>query len=286
MNARKHALGALAVAALAWITPAPASAFEYVTKEGSVTYGQSTVIKRGCPGGRHPIGGGIRAPRFLEQQVASLGPYDGPDPDLSADDGWATRVDGFALATVPLKLIVACSRTAPVGIQTIHTSIAANSTLGWDNADCQAGSHAIGGGTYTPAGWGELGLVASYPLDSVADQDSRPDDSWLSTAYNGSGGTRQVSMAGLCGKGQYEYVQEEEPVTPGGEGRARVRCSAGTQLASGGFRVTGAPSLVALSAAFPRDGADADRRPEDIWTVRVEDFGGGERTLTAHAVCK
>jgi hypothetical protein len=232
MSTRTHALGALAVAALASMTlsAAPASAFRYVTKEGAVTNGQSTLVKRGCPGTMHAVGGGIKAEKFHEQHVSSVGPFDGGDPDDIADDGWAARVDGFAVGELELKLFAICGRGAYEHVQHLDFPIPASTDLSVFSGYCFPGTRPIGGGGYASAPWGTMRVTSTKPFDGP-DQDLDPDDAWTVGARNKAGQVQNLDAIAICGEGKYEYPQESRAVDASQEGQARVRCPKGTRLA-------------------------------------------------------
>jgi hypothetical protein len=128
-------------------------------------------------------------------------------------------------------------------------------------------------------------LTVSRPMDGP-DQDTIQDDAWIVGAHNASAQTQHLDAIAVCGEGNYEYVKATGTVSAGGQGGDRVRCPGGAQVASGGFAATGSSSHLALSSMYPRDGGDADKAPDDVWVVRVDDLSGADRALNVHAVCK
>jgi hypothetical protein len=281
-----HALALGVVAACALFAATPVSALEYVTKHATVGAGESTRIVKRCPGTATAVGGGIKGPRYMEQRVSSVGPFDDDDPDPTAEDGWAARVDGYVLSDLKLTLLVVCDQASHDILHILDVPVPAQNGLGATSGDCLPGTHVAGGGGWTTPGWGQMRLTRSYPFDSAADIDQVPDDAWYAAAHNATGQERHLSTTAWCRAGSYQYVQKQRTVKAGDQGQARVPCPAATRLTSGGFNSTGNPAHVALSSMFPSDGSDPDRRPDDVWVARIEDFGGADRTLTAHAVCK
>jgi hypothetical protein len=285
MGIRRDVLGATLALVLAWamLTPTPAGAFDYVTKQATVGAGESTRIVKDCPGTSTAVGGGIKGPKFMEQRVSSVGPFDDQDLDDVADDGWAARVDGFALSALPLKLFVICGGGHYEYVDHLDFPIPATSGLGVISGLCFPGTLPIGGGGYASPDWAELRMTSSRPWDG-ADQDTDPDDAWVAGAHNASGQTQYLDATVICGEGNYEYVTAYETVDAGNQGGARVRCSKDAHLAGGGFLAGGA-SQVALSSMYPRDGADANHVPDDAWVARIENLGSSDHGLHIYAVC-
>jgi hypothetical protein len=276
--------GAVTLLTLAWATlaPTPAGALEYITKEATVGAGESTRIVKDCPGTSTAVGGGIKGPKFMEQRVSTVGPFDDRDLDDVADDGWAARVDGFALSELPLKLFVICGGGHYEYVDHLDFPIPASSGLGVFGGPCFPGTLPIGGGGYASPDWAELRMTSSRPWDG-ADQDGDPDDAWIAGAHNASGQTQYLDATVICGEREYEYVTAFKTVGAGDQGAARARCSKDDQVAGGGFLTGG--SQVALSSMYPRDGADADHLPNDAWVARIEGLGSGDQGLHVYAVC-
>jgi hypothetical protein len=281
--ARALALGLVGAGLL--FSAAPACALRYVTKTATVGNGQSAFVSRDCPGNLHAVGGGIKGPKFMEQRVSSVGPFDDGDPDPVADDGWGAQVDGFVISELDLELFVTCGRGHYEYVHHLDFPIPAGTGLGVTSGYCVPGTRPLGGGGYASPPWAKMRVTSSRPLDGP-DQDAVLDDAWVAGADTASGQTQYADATAICGEGDYEYVKASNSVSAGDQGGARVHCPGGTQLAGGGFAVTGATSTVALSSMFPRDGADPDRAPDDVWVARIDDLGGVDRTLIAYAVCK
>lgn len=141
------------------------------------------------------------------------------------------------------------------------------------SVDCPGDLHVWGGGEDNSAGYDNLTLRQSHPMDD-GDADQKPDDGW--TVGVDTAASQDVTVQAVCAKPKPKYVEQDEELFPTNQGFFKVKCPRGTNVSSGG--VSG-PQLIVSSSSFP---------PTEIsWGLEIDNYTpvGNETPFTAYAVC-
>jgi len=142
--------------------------------------------------------------------------------------------------------------------------------------------HLIGGGSSAGGASSQSWDAASRPYD-YDDPDMIGDDGWLVEAFGPPGA--EVTGYSVCIRdGEIAYPSKTIP-----SGTTDLR-SGSVSCGGGRWHVTAGSAFIATSnswvnTSFPKDGGDADATPDDGWSGRVYDTGGGNGGFYLFAVC-
>jgi hypothetical protein len=139
-------------------------------------------------------------------------------------------------------------------------------------AECPGGTHVLGGGEDSNAGFAQLRLRHTFPYDTK-DQGSKPDDGWA-VGVSASVG-RDVDVTAICAKLKPSYRKQSFPatgLTQGGE--FNVVCKGDDEVLSGGTR---GPDELSQNSGFPEG--------DNAWGFYVDNQGTHEVQVRGYAVC-
>jgi hypothetical protein len=263
-----------------------AGEFDYVVKHAANGAGQQDSITRKCPQGTRLAGGGVfGAGGHNEQQINSMRPYDEGDADVEPDNGWQATMDNQTGGPLDVKVHAICTRADFTYVVTEQNSVNSGQAATADAA-CPAGTHVASGGLYAGGGIDQQNLVQSYPIDSMSDSNTKPDDGWRGSSHNVSVGQRSFRIYAICGKGRYIYREKERSTTAGERLKSSARCPAGSHATGGGSDATGSHLSFHLNSSYPTDMKDDGNAPDDAWRIHGDELSGGSRLVTTHVVCK
>jgi hypothetical protein len=263
-----------------------AGEFEYVAKSAQNAAGEQDSITRKCPPGTNLAGGGVfGAGGYNEQQINGIRPYDEGDANDEPDDGWQATVDNQTGGPLDVKVHAICTRADFTYVETEQTSVNSGQAATADAA-CPAGTHVASGGLYAGGGIDQQNLVQSFPIDSMSDSNTAPDDGWRGSSHNVSVGQRSFRVYAICGKGRYTYRERARTTTAGERLKLRARCPAGSHATGGGSDATGSHLSFHLNSSYPADLKDDGKAPDDAWRIQGDELSGGSRLVTAHVACK
>ena len=169
------------------------------------------------------------------------------------------------------------------GFASVIKSVNSNgSTRATAKSRCPKGTHAVGGGGYTTAGFGEQRLVDSAPFDS-GDAGKQPDDGWRVTGDNvapGSSTPQHLLAYAQCAPlGGLEYVSEQFNVKSGSRGKRSAKCPKGEWVLGGGVSQDGAMAKELLVTTL------FDSSTDKAWRARLDNLGGKKIQARAYAIC-
>jgi hypothetical protein len=272
---RRNQVVAVAVATLgalvALVPPAGAAQFAYKTNSFDLpTSGRGVGVVR-CPTQTHAYGGGARADAGSQFIVASF-PIDSSDPGSKPDDGWKVRVDNLATSDTA-RVAVVCGKQEP------KYKRAAMQVEGddrdADDVDCPEGRRVTGGGVdFTPAflqgriaGTTPVGNGWHVVLDNLEAQSP-------------------ATIFAVCGKGGFRRVRQPFQAGVFSTGSDFARCGPGQRLVGGGVLTEGAYATSGIGSSFAGDGADRDRKADDVWQGAIDNSTGSEIAGAVTAICK
>lgn len=153
-------------------------------------------------------------------------------------------------------------------------------------AICNQSAAVVGGGVDVNGPAKGSRITYGFPGDSYLDADSKPSDHWRGAAQEvGPVASRRITTYAVCrkaGEAGIAYKSKQEADVPDGATVAlKVRCPAGTSVASGGSDVYRGT----IPTSEPYDGGDADAKRDDGWRIRARNEEGSPYTVTAYAVC-
>ena len=139
---------------------------------------------------------------------------------------------------------------------------------------CPKGTHVVGGGARTSAGYKTLDLRQTFPAD-LGDKDRKPDDGWGDVLFNRSKKQIAVKAVAACGREHVDYVTDKVPLTDSTfEQEHDVACPTGEHVFGGGVR--GPADRVRFDSNFPSTDTE--------WGSYYESVGG-TATAKSYAVC-
>jgi hypothetical protein len=267
---------------------APAAAdVQYVS--ASTRVGSQIDQHAACPAGTHVTGGGVDVSSAETDRRVSLAasvPWDGPDADLLADDGWlgVANNEGFAHRTMKVFAICAASGTSGYLSESVALTGAGQQDV---TVECPVGFHISGGGMRIDGNGGTANKVnGSYPEDG-GDPDAETNDVWHATGINAYPNlTETLTVHAICSPANdLSYVTKLTALPPGTRDSLKVPCPAGTSVVGGGVLSSGSGTDDVASASEPFDGPDPGASRDDGWLVTGANGHGGFAFLSAYAVC-
>jgi hypothetical protein len=139
---------------------------------------------------------------------------------------------------------------------------------------CPKGTHVVGGGARTSAGYKTLDLRQTFPAD-LKDTDHAPDDGWGDVLFNQSKKTIKVRAVAACGDVPVHYVTEKVSLPDTAlEQEHDVACPSGEYTVGGGVR--GPANRVRFDSNFPIS--------ETEWSSYYASIGGVSKAKS-YAVC-
>lgn len=155
------------------------------------------------------------------------------------------------------------------------------------DAVCPADKHVVGTGGDAVTGFAASGgLINSLQPRDGDDADSRPDDYVIAYSYNTTATTSTTQVWAVCAPGKVIYRSKTVPMKVNRAKTARATCPEGSQVVGGGNYITGANNQAQIQLARPFDGGDADKKPDDGWSVGAYNLLDSKKDLTAYAFCR
>jgi hypothetical protein len=292
-------LGAVAAAALALPT-ASASAgltagpLEYEVVDQPVGPGSSSALATSCSAPQRVTGGGasIKAVGTTDGEqdsaILSAAPYDGPDFDLYADNGFRMVALNEGVAS---RMVTATAICLADGASLTYekNQMDTTSTAFSQSAPCEAG-RLLGGGAYvgSPHAHGAA-IATTVPYDDNADPKRLADDGWLYRAVRADSTSIAVAAHAICmPKGERAVRYRSKTTTAGPLAKAGGGVVGGVKVecpkrfhASGG----GVAGDLRLRTSEPYDGTDKGLAPDDGWKARFYAPGGAEEVVDVRVVC-
>ena len=139
---------------------------------------------------------------------------------------------------------------------------------------CPKGTHVVGGGARTSAGYKTLDLRQTFPAD-LRDKDHKPDDGWGDVLFNQSKKKIRVKAVAACGAEHVDYAVDKVSLPDSSvEQEHDVACPAGDYAFGGGVR--GPANRVRFDSTFPSTDTD--------WGSYYASIGGTSKAKS-YAVC-
>jgi hypothetical protein len=163
--------------------------------------GQTRTAKAKCPAGTQVISGGgvLQGLNANSSRLHSSFPFDGRDPDLSRDDGWAVTAPSLSQPG-RLRAYAVCGDSLPSYTE-LSGMLPPNGSIAPIPA-CPASHHVVGVGlqSFGPADAGYIDVLK--PVDASAgpnsDADVVPDDSGHTNVTNSSGFSDPFTAIAIC----------------------------------------------------------------------------------------
>ncbi len=225
----------------------------------------------------HVVSGGVRVTGSSEQNMTATtrpmdleAPYENPD-DAKPDD-WFESVVSSVLGRTMTGFAVCTKRSLRYQRKTVPTQQSSERAA---KVSCPSGKHVVGGGAFIATTGSHLN--SSYPLKN----------GWRTRIHDTAGGAGLMEVHAVCRSlGKVRHVSKT--VTGVGSGTTRsvvARCRAGEHVAGGGGRITGSIAEAHLAATYPIDNGDRGKAPDDGWKVVARNSSGGDKKVTAVALC-
>jgi hypothetical protein len=137
-------------------------------------------------------------------------------------------------------------------------------------AACPSGTHVLGGGEATNAGYADVRLHHTFPYDD-GDRNKAPDDGWGVKVTNA--GSNDLFAYAICSNRKPKYLVKKQAANASDYTNNQVNCPAGTSPTAGGH--LGAKALAHGSGwATP-----------SFWTYFIDNSSNEALPLTAYAIC-
>jgi len=264
-------IAALALAAAAFVSAAPASAaLSYVASENTITTGDdqgaSTVR---CPDSSFIVGGGaFSSGGFNAVAIINSSPAGNID--------WGERTDVY---TGPQghRAFAICDTTEPALEATQKTVVGGTEKTA--RAKCGPGEHIYGGGYFSNITFGATVTSLSRPYRN------KSGDGWKATVFSNFG-DRDLTVYALCGPLKTSLRTKTVNVAKKTQGFAQKRCGSGDQVTGGGAGIEVGNGKGWISSIYPADAGDGDNETDDIWGAYLENDSSKKREITAYAVCR
>lgn len=169
----------------------------YVQSDFAVPNNTTRTGRRRCPAAATVISGGVYLTGGgLGAEVASMGPFDGRDPDRRPDDGFQASASGDREGAQTATVYAICSSNSEVRYVSQERALPKRS-LAKATARCPGITSASGGGATVSKPNLKIELSASRPFDSD-DPDSAPSNGWSGGAANGTRKPRRLTVTAIC----------------------------------------------------------------------------------------
>ncbi len=244
----------------------------------------SANVEVGCGGPNwHLLGGGsASAGPPAQTWLSASQPVDYTDPGTATDDGWSAYGNG-----APSARLTGYSVCIHGGSLRYRTKTLADAPSGRRTGSVGCGAptwHVTNGSAFiaTTGSW----VHSSFPRDGN-DPGATPDDAWTGSVYDAIGGIGGFSVHAICARGlALRYVRRPPVKVSSGTAVVRtVTCKPREHVVGGGAHVSGPADRSRLLSSVPFDGKDAGGVPDDGWQSRVYGVSGGNKKVTAFAIC-
>jgi hypothetical protein len=163
------------------------------------------------------------------------------------------------------------------------SSLSVGGNQGRFTACSEPGTRVIGGGFDSDTA-SEDGFVSLATPQDAGDSDSKPDDGWFTDVVNVSGSPTNFTSYAICSFDAVKYPSATGAIKRGKTGTVKARCPSGTRGTAGGLE-SASTNLIRMSAVYPIDGGDADKKLDDGWAVKARNLDATKVTVTVRAVC-
>ncbi|MDX6586309.1 MAG: hypothetical protein QOI31_782 [Solirubrobacterales bacterium] len=261
---RRAIAAALAISLLAGGTIAEAKIERLKSKQKEVGAGEQASQKLKCPNGMHVLSGGVYTTgSSLEDEVAGSAPFDGPDSDKKADDGWRGAINAGPAAK-QMRTYATCSNSVDATYKRADFAFGGNFEAEKTQVDCPDGTEPIGGGLTVAGKSTERPLATSNRIFSPSSFSL-----WESGLRTLAAGTA-VAHAICSDDPGLSVASGGGSVGPHAQTDYAASCPAGTTAIGGGGTYgpgdDGGEALE-LASLLPSDGDDADGKADDGWTT-------------------
>jgi hypothetical protein len=227
----------------------------------------------------HPASGGskvsgsadantISGQRSLDLDAA----FESPD-NAKPDDFWEVVVRSVVGRT--LTGVAICSRST-FRYRTVEAQSGTSTNRG-GSAHCPSTHRVVGGGAFIATT--NSFVNSSFPTTK---------NSWRSRIYDSVGGAGGMYTQVVCLRKPHKVVRKgahKSGITAGSAATVTARCPKGRHVIGGGGRWSGSIDRAWLATSLPIDARDSDSVPDDGWRVTGYNSAGGNKTLTAFALC-
>ena len=305
--------------------PPPASpAYDTIVRSTTIAVppggAQSGTVS--CPSGMRVVGGGVTTnsptpdDSTLRYRIQLSGPLDETGTTAETEDGdvarsWFAYVGNEDFQAGHLfKISALCSRTSDAFVEATsvsadHNGIPVFGAAAGAEANCPAGSRAVGGGVNTtgptPAGNTRdiYRVMLSHPLDETGSTASTGDNDvarrWSAFVGNYSGARQLFKVFALCSRAADATVAASDlRVVEGGARVGTARCPAGARVLGGGLGATDGETGTGtnetqVSGPVDETGTSAGTLDGDVtrsWLAYVRNnVMGGFRPFKVFALC-
>jgi len=174
---------------------------------------------------------------------------------------------------------------APADVRYVSASTKVGAQVD-QHAACPAGTEVTGGGVkISGAGTSApISVESSLPWDGPAPGFA---NGWLGVANDDALAQKQMTVVAICAaSGSFSYVGEGQDFTGPGQLGLTAQCPAGTSVAGGGVDMQGQGTAFKLNSTLPKDGPDADSKPDDAWFGQgINEIPGFKVNMVVHAIC-
>jgi hypothetical protein len=182
------------------------------------------------------------------------------------------------LASLAVMTAVACALpsaapadvTRAAGISYVEKNFGKGGSYLKLRAPCPKGTHVLGGGEVTNAGYFTARLHHTFPYDD-RDRGKAPDDGWEVRMSNV--GEHHFVAYAICSKRSPKYVTKDQAVNANDQTNNNVACPAGTAATAGGHKGS---KTVAENSGWST---------LTSWTYFIDNASNQALPVTAYAIC-
>jgi hypothetical protein len=237
-----------------------------------------------CNEGDAVAGGGVNVNSTDAHVAYGFPGDDSNDPDEKPDDWWSGAARSLGPTDLRLTTYATCKTHRPGQLKYVLETTGSVPVGGTYASEvmCPAGTGVVSGGTDMYRGRQSI----SAPLDGN-DQDRVPDDGWRVKVLNEESISPQPSVHAICiSSGVLAYSKETGTVRAQKAKQVRKDCPPSTAVIGGGWKVNGAPLTHWVSSSrFADTRADADKVPENRWTIKATNDAAQGTRATVYAIC-
>jgi hypothetical protein len=170
---------------------------KYVSTSAPSQPSSSRSASASCGAGGWHVTSGSGAIATSNSWLTSSFPTDNGDAGSVRDNGWKATADDTVNGAGGFSVNAICAKGLHLRYVhgSAHTVAAGSGSTA--KVSCAANEHVVGGGARVSGSPTQARLVTSAPADGP-DSDAVPDDLWLTTVYNVSGPSKQVTAYAIC----------------------------------------------------------------------------------------
>jgi hypothetical protein len=168
----------------------------YRKRAVSLEPGRAVTARAECGDARHVSGGGVRVSGPIsDAHINATAPFDGPDGNTTADDGWRGTVHNESGGGKTVTVFAICTEFDLVYRSRVFSAPPGGATSRF--ARCPDSGHLTGGGVKATGSTVGGQVEEDWPVDG-GDLDEIPDDVWLVAYGNNAGPERTATVYAIC----------------------------------------------------------------------------------------